>query len=117
MRPMDEDDKANSDNECEDDELFLNPEDLKNAFNTKIGGRRNEHNIDALPNANRKLSHEENSRLGLDWDLQTWQQEAISKDAIVTSPDTPVRDPTVFLASARVSRNKERSVHSFLLAE
>ena len=38
MRPMDEDDKANSDNECEDHELLLNPEDVKHALNTTTGG-------------------------------------------------------------------------------
>ena len=111
MRPMDEDDKANSDNECEDDELLFNPEDSKNALNTKKRGRRSEHKIDALPNANGRLSHEDNSRLGPDWALQAWQQEAISTNAIVTLPDAPVRDPTIVLASARVSQNKERSFH------
>ena len=52
MRPMDEDDKANSDNLYEDDELFLSPEDVKNALETKIGGMRSEHKLDLMPNAN-----------------------------------------------------------------
>ena len=108
VRPHDVSEDVVSDEDSSDEELVLTKKDLARAMQTRIGGREAKNSEKKKTSASGKVSHEENSRTGINLVQKIWPV-----DENVTYKDSKVQhiDHTCMKRSLLAARQPQRQVH------
>ena len=109
MRSGDQDEDVLSDEDVDDEELFLTRYDLKLALKTRIGGQHTNKEAKAKTPAGGKTTHEEHSGQGISLAQCTWRIRDDAKRTECVSPLISEEHVKEAIRSARQSQKQTAS--------